>query len=215
LAGCNTTSAATGADSSDAPADLGEAVTPDLRPAGCAPRDVTGFTPEFRLPHRAMKVCTPAEIDLLLSDWVLGSVSKRLDYQNQHTQCLACAVTRDDQDLPGPLLYRDEWAFVDGNISACLYAIDDNPADDSCAGHAFVDQECEYSACWASCPVDTELELGTIDQCRDQAAMTVCSSYHTAWSSCHKGLYAACDPKHYPSTEAWFRALVQQLCGAS
>jgi hypothetical protein len=186
-----------------APADLFES-PPDLAPA-CAPRASDGFVAHFHPPHVDNKACTPAEVDLFISDWLRGTASQRAAFQQGHAGCFACALSDDDASTTAPMIHHAALRFTDVNVPACIAAVDVD-LNSACAAHMQALEQCELFAC-TGCGKSS---LDEINTCRNDVCATF--AHDAACASTSK--YAKCHAAAYPAPDGLERAMVATFCGS-
>jgi hypothetical protein len=195
--------------------DGGTTTRPDGSTSMPACRPVlTSFTPSpYKPPRRQVGACTSALASDLEDCLVNGNQTKCQLFQTdpQYQACATCAITQDTDPQWGPVVVTSTAMFP--NDPGCYgLSLGEGTSTTGCGASMRAFEECTDVAC-RSCPLSlpqpTPSEMTDYDDCRNDAASTVCAAHATnATRLCAfdgGGPPAAC--------QSSFAALVGVFCG--
>lgn len=205
-----------GVSSSSTPSsDGGTTTRPDGSTSLPACRPVlTSFTPSpYKPPRRQVGACTSVQASDLEDCMVNGNQSKCQLFQNdpQYQACEACALSQDTDPQWGPIVMTSTNVFP--NDPGCYgLSLGEGTSTTGCGAAMRAFEECADVACQGcplSMPQPTPNEMMDYDNCRNDAANTVCATQGTnAMRLCTfdgGGPPAAC--------QSSFASLVSVFCG--
>jgi hypothetical protein len=197
-----------------AQADL---ATPDLKPLGCVPGDVSTFAPTWRPPTAAhQNTCTPTQIADAVTALTSGGFST---FAAQNAACAACVVTDSEAAMLGPIVQFKTLGFFDGNRDGCVAVLTNDATASSCGAKVQAQGQCGLAACGANCPVKSNADFVKLNTCINAAHAGACITYAqaaqctgTAMTDASTGLTSCFLANQGVAT--WFTDLVTLFCGS-
>lgn len=211
-------------DTTSAPSDAsdaGDAIDVSDAPAGCAPADVSAYSPPaFKPAARKAGACTSTLIaafySVCLSESApAGECAKQFGSSaaTVNKECAACLVTSIEASALGPLI--DRMYTLNVNLAGCI-ELTGGSEGLACAKAIQIAEGCGQVACAASCPVTDAPSLAALASCLKAAATGGCAKYQEPATTCMKAAQAGASAGCFPAGDTFkdmYDAIAPVFCG--
>lgn len=172
-------------------------VTPPVDAGGCAPGDVSAFSPNWVPPKPASAACTDQSIAQYAKDCLDPQTSNNTAcsaFQSANKACAACLVTPEAATSYGAAIAGGN-GVISLNVGGCIALLSGDLGATGCGAKYEANRQCGAAACDDPCPIPNgdDPAFQKYLKCLNDSEKTVCKSYATAvCPEADAGAVAAC-----------------------
>ena len=168
------------------PGDAGRDVdaSPPVDAGGCAPGDVSSFSPNWVPPKPASSACTQANIDQYAKDCLdpqTGNTTACNAFQTANKACVTCLVTPESATTYGAAISQAN-GVISLNVGGCIALLSGDLGASGCGAKYEANRQCAAAACDEPCPIPNgdDPAFQKYLKCLTAAEKTSCKAYSAA-----------------------------------